>query len=1099
MQVQTEETVPVEKGEPVPEPSRLLVANRGEIAVRVLRAAASLGLRTVAVYSVEDAEATHVHLADEAHPLGASGPGAYLDGERLVAVARRTGCRLVHPGYGFLSEDAGFAKLCAESGLVFVGPSPETLSLFGDKTRARSLAEELGVPVLPGTLGPTSLAQARDFLENLGPGGAMMIKAVAGGGGRGMRTVTDPADLAFAYERCRSEAKTALGHGELYVERLLERARHIEVQVIGDGTGAVTHLWERECSIQRRHQKLVETAPAPNLSDALRERLLESAVALARKAACAGLVTFEFLVETSADPSESAFHFIEANPRLQVEHTVTEEVLGIDLVAAQIEVALGRTLSEQGLDQGFVPTPRGFAVQTRINLETTGPDGVSLPSSGTLTTFAPPTGPGVRVDTHGKPGHSAGDGFDPLLAKVVTHAPRGDFTTAVDLADRALGEFTVIGADDNIAFLRAILHHPDFRSGQATTAFVDDHLSELLSAEGSTTAPEDVISDGLTAPFAATVVSVEAAPGDRVRAGACLVVLQAMKMEHVLAAPVSGTVGEVHTFVGATVTQGDLLLGLTPDETQEESDTLQSGVDLDHVRPDLADVLERHALGTDERRPEAVAERHRLGRRTARENITDLCDGGGFTEYGALTVAAQHGRRSEEDLAANTPADGMVTGIGRVNPDLHPDNSDCVVMSYDYTVMAGTQGIMNHRKTDRMLEIAYRRRLPVVLFAEGGGGRPGDIDPNTASSLDVTTFAEMGRLSGHVPTVGVASGRCFAGNAALLGCCDVVIATPDATIGMGGPAMIEGGGLGTYRPEEVGPVQVQEPNGVIDLLVEDDAAAVGAAKKYLSYFQGPVEDWDMADQRLLRHVVPENRLRVYDVRRAVHTIADTGSVLELRRRFGPGVVTALVRVEGRPMGLIANDPAHLGGAIDADGADKIARFLQLCDAHELPVLSLCDTPGFMVGPDAERTATVRHFSRLFVIGSQLRVPLVAVILRKGYGLGAQAMAGGHLRAPVATLAWPTGELGPMGLEGAVRLGFRRELEAIEDPEERAAAFDEILAEAYRRGKASHAASVFELDDVIDPVDTRKWITSALGEGPGGARDRGDTGRYVDPW
>src|SRR5699024_3936081 len=480
--------------------------------------------------------------------------------------------------------------------------------------------------------------------------------------------------------------------------------------------------------------------------------------------------------------------------------------------------------SEQGLDQGFVPTPRGFAVQTRINLETIRPDGTSFPSFGTLTTFAPPTGPGARVATHGKPGHSAGDGFDPLLAKVVAHAPRGDFTTAVDLADRALSEFTVIGADNNIAFLRAILGHPDFRSGQATTAFVDDHLSGLLSAEGSTTAPEDVTSDGLTAPFAATVVSVEAAPGDRVRAGACLVVLQAMKMEHVLAAPVSGTIGEVHTFVGAAVTQGDLLLGLTRDEAQEESDALQSGVDLDHVRPDLADVLKRHALGTDERRPEAVAKRHRLGRRTARENITDLCDGGGFTEYGALTVAAQHGRRSEEDLAANTPADGMVTGIGRVNPDLHADKSDCVVMSYDYTVMAGTQGIMNHRKTDRMLEIAYRQRLPVVLFAEGGGGRPGDIDPNTASSLDVTTFAEMGRLSGHVPTVGVASGRCFAGNAALLGCCDVVIATPDATIGMGGPAMIEGGGLGTYRPEEVGPVQVQEPNGVIDLLVEDDAA-----------------------------------------------------------------------------------------------------------------------------------------------------------------------------------------------------------------------------------------------------------------------------------
>lgn len=1083
----------------MPEPSRLLVANRGEIAVRVLRAAASLGLRTVAVYSVEDTDAAHVRLADEARPLGASGPGAYLDGERLVSVARETGCGLVHPGYGFLSEDAGFAELCAESGLVFVGPSPETLSLFGDKARARSLAKGLGVPVLPGTLGPTSLEEARDFLEGLGPGGAVMVKALAGGGGRGMRAVTDPADLAFAYERCRSEAETALGRGDLYVERLLERARHVEVQVIGDGSGAVTHLWERECSVQRRHQKLVEVAPAPNLLDAVREHLLDSAVALARKVACSGLITFEFLVETPGGPPEPAFHFIEANPRLQVEHTVTEEVLGVDLVAAQIEVALGRALSEQNLDQASVPTPRGFAVQARVNLETTGPDGAALPSSGTLTTFAPPTGPGVRVDTHGAPGHSAGDGFDPLLAKVVAHTPRGGLSAAADLADRALGEFTVVGADTNIAFLRAILGHPGFRSGEVTTAFLDDHLSELLSAGGPPTAPEDVGPGGPIAPFAATVVSVEATAGDRVRAGAPLVVLQAMKMEHVLTAPVSGTVGEIRTLVGATVAEGDLLVGVIPDELQEGAEAIEDDVDLDHVRPDLADVLERHALGTDEHRPEAVAKRRRLGRRTARENIADLCEDGGFTEYGALTVAAQHGRRSEEDLAANTPADGMVTGLGRVNSDLYPTGSDCVVMSYDYTVMAGTQGIMNHRKTDRMLEIAHRRRLPVVLFAEGGGGRPGDIDPNTASSLGVTTFSAMGRLSGHVPTVGVASGRCFAGNAALLGCCDVVIATPDATIGMGGPAMIEGGGLGTYRPEEVGPVEVQEPNGVIDLLVEDDAAAVRAARDYLSYFQGPVDDWDLADQRLLRHVVPENRLRAYDVRRAIHTLVDTGSVLELRRRFGPGVVTALVRVEGRPMGLIANDPTRLGGAIDADGADKTARFLQLCDAHELPVLSLCDTPGFMVGPDAERTATVRHFSRLFVIGSQLRVPLVTVVLRKAYGLGAQAMAGGHLRAPVATLAWPTGELGPMGLEGAVRLGFRRELEAIEDPEERAATFDEILAEAYRRGKATHAASVFELDDVIDPSDTRRWITAALAEGPGGVRERQTPGRYVDPW
>ncbi len=1059
----------------------------------MLRAAASWGLNTVAVYSTEDSDSAHVRLADQARPLGSSGPAAYLDAERLVALARESGCALVHPGYGFLSEDADFAELCAKAGLTFVGPTPRTLALFGDKTRARELAQRLGIAVIPGTTGPTTLEEARAFLTDLGPDAALMVKASAGGGGRGMRAVTDPAELDFAYERCRSEARSAFGHDQVYVERLLEHARHIEVQVLGEGTGAVTHLWERECSVQRRHQKLVEVAPAPGLPRRVRSRLVEAALAMAREVSYLGLGTFEFLVDGAGEA-----YFIEANPRLQVEHTVTEQVTGVDLVAAQIGVALGHTLADQGLEQDSVPEPLGCAIQARVNLETVAPDGSALPSSGTLTTFAPPTGPGVRVDTHGRVGHLAGDGFDPLLAKVVAHTPRGGPAQAADLAERALAEFAVEGADTNIALLRSVLRHPTFRAGEATTSFLTDHLHELLPTSAGALEPDEAPTTALVAPFAATVVSVEVAPSDRVRAGTPLVVLGAMKMEHVVSAPVSGTVEALSVEVGSTVSEGEALIAVVPDQDADRTGPVEEEFDLDLVRSDLAALRERRARGLDENRPEAVAKRHRLGRRTARENIADLCSGGSFTEYGALALAAQRGRRSQEELIDRSPADGMVTGLGEVNTERHPQDSDCVVMSYDYTVMAGTQGVINHRKTDRMLELAHRRRLPVVLFAEGGGGRPGDVDPNTASALGVTTFAAMGRLSGHVPTVGVASGRCFAGNAALLGCCDVVIATREATIGMGGPAMIEGGGLGTYEPEQVGPVEVQEANGVIDVLVDDDAAAVRAAREYLSYFQGPVSDWEAPDQRVLRHVVPQNRLRAYDVRRAVHALADTGSVLELRRGYGGGVITALVRVEGRPMGLIANDPTHLGGAIDAEAADKAARFLQLCDAHGLPVVSLCDTPGFMVGPDAERTATVRRFSRLFVVGAQLRVPMVAVVLRKAYGLGAQAMTGGHLRAPVATLAWPTGELGPMGLEGAVRLGFRRELEAIADPIERQAAFDSLLGEAHRRARATNVAGVFELDDVIDPADTRHWISAALAQGRGGAGPEAPI-RYVDPW
>jgi acetyl-CoA carboxylase carboxyltransferase component len=442
----------------------------------------------------------------------------------------------------------------------------------------------------------------------------------------------------------------------------------------------------------------------------------------------------------------------------------------------------------------------------------------------------------------------------------------------------------------------------------------------------------------------------------------------------------------------------------------------------------------------------------------------------------------------------------MIAGIGHVNGDVfEPAKSRCILMSYDYTVLAGTQGQQNHRKKDRLFELIERMRLPVVLFAEGGGGRPGDTDTSTVSGLDCLAFAWFARLSGLVPTVGIASGRCFAGNAALLGCCDVIIATQDTTIGMGGPAMIEGAGLGSYLPEDVGPISMQAPNGVVDVAVADEADAVRVAKQYLSYFQGPVTDWDCADQRRLRAAVPENRKQVYDVRGVIEMLADTGSVLELRRAFGVGMITSLARVEGRPLGIVANNPMHLGGAIDTDGADKAARFMQLCDAFDLPILFLCDTPGFMVGPEAERTAQVRHFGRMFVTGASLTVPYFTVVLRKGYGLGAQAMAGGSFHAPLFTVAWPTGEFGGMGLEGAVRLGFRRELDGIEDPEEREAEFERMVARAYEHGKALNVATVFEIDDVIDPADSRRRIVEMLRAAPSSPRREGKKRPFVDTW
>ncbi len=513
-------------------------------------------------------------------------------------------------------------------------------------------------------------------------------------------------------------------------------------------------------------------------------------------------------------------------------------------------------------------------------------------------------------------------------------------------------------------------------------------------------------------------------------------------------------------------------------------------------RADLRAVRERHELGLDGARPEAVEKRHNSGRRTARENLDELLDPGSFVEYGPLLFAAQERRRAREELIARTPADGLVGGVGEI------DGMRCVAMSYDYTVLAGTQGMRGHQKKDRLFELAERGRLPVVLFAEGGGGRPGDVDAPIVAGLDCRAFNLFARLSGLVPLVGIASGNCFAGNAALLGCCDVVIATEDSSIGMGGPAMIEGGGLGVYEPAEVGPIDVQDANGVVDLRVADDHEAVAVARRYLSYFGDPVAvaEVRVPDQRRLRELVPERRRQIYDVRTILEGLFDEGSVLELRRGFGAGIVTALARVDGRTLGVIANHPPHLGGAIDSEGADKAARFMQLCDAFELPLLFLCDTPGFMVGPAAERTATVRHFARMFVTGANLTVATGTIVLRKGYGLGAQAMAAGGFKAPLFTVAWPTSEFGGMGLEGAVRLGMKRELEAIADDEQRERLFEATVAAAYEHGQGVNMAAYGEIDDVIDPADSRRWIATLFDEASGQWRRReGKKRPNIDAW
>ncbi len=1104
---------------------RLLIANRSEIAARIVRTADELGIESVAVHAPEDAALAEGYGATRLSELPGRGAAAYLDANALVKIALAEQCDALHPGYGFLSESPELARACNRAGLLFVGPSDEVLVRLGEKSQARALAREAGVPILPGIDAPATEEDLRAFFEAQPQDSGIMLKAEAGGGGRGMREVRSLDELAQAFSRCASEAMRSFGSDALFAERLIETARHIEVQIAGDKHGTVIAIGDRDCSLQRRHQKLVEIAPAAGLSPALRAQIHEAATRLIRAADYQGIGTVEFLVD-----AQSNFFFIEVNPRIQVEHTITEEVTGIDLVEVQLRLAEGSSLQDLGLS---VPRPpRGRALELRVLAETLDADGIPQPSAGPLRTFATPTGTGIRVDTAMREGLNAHPAFDSMIAKLIVKTEDDDPARLARRALRALASFRIEGVATNIDFLRALLQRPEFAAEPLTTDFIASHSAELFqttetltesrgsapnasstsSSASSTTStgtgagaatdtkrnlPPGTV--GRLAPLLGTVLGVQVEAGATVRAGEPLCILESMKMEHMVEADCDGVVDSVFIAVGDVVNEGDLLLAIISGGDTQRVESEAAIHDLDEIRPDLAEVQARHALLLDTERPEAVERRRSRGQRTARENLDALCDEDSFLEIGALAVAAMRKVRPIEELERKTPGDAIITGFGTINASLFgAEDARCAVLVVDATVLAGTQGFFHHHKIDRILELAEERNTPVVFFPEGGGGRPNDTDASDifVAGLNVTSFQNFARLSGKVPRVSVVSGFCFAGSAAFAGCSDVIIATKNTSLGMGGPAMIEGGGLGVYAPEDVGPVSVLEPAGVIDLVVEDEVEAAAAARRYLSYFQGRTADWQAADQRALRHTIPENRRRVYDVRQVIDTLFDVDSVMELRRAYGVGMITALVRLEGRPVGLIANDPMHLGGAIDDQGAEKAARFLQLCDAFGLPIVSLCDTPGFMVGPEIEAKAQVRKVSRLFVAGASLTVPVFTIILRKGYGLGAQAMAGGSFVAPFYIAAWPTGEIGGMGLEGAVRLGFKKQLEALPTEAERDALFEKLVGVMYQKGKALHAASQLEFDAVIDPAETRSSLLRAINAA--GPTKRG-TRHFIDTW
>jgi len=1088
---------------------RLLIANRGEIALRIIRTAQESGFHTVTIYPEDDEASLHVRRADEAIRLSGVGPAAYLDIDEITNIAVATNCQMVHPGYGFLSESSSFVRSIEKAGIVFVGPTAEQMDLFGNKSAACNYAREKTIPVLGSSATFKSCDDFVKLFENSVPRKPHIIKAVSGGGGRGMRVVRIGDDIRKLWDQAEAEALTAFGDGRLYAEEYCDVARHIEVQVVGDGQGNVTHLWERDCSLQRRHQKLVEITPAPSLNSGLRNNLLDAAVSLATEVQYRGIGTFEFLV----DVETSNYFFIEANPRLQVEHTITEEVLGLDLVSIQLEIASGRSLENLGL---LTPPPiKGTALQLRINAEKMNEDGKISSVGGRVSQFEPSAGPGVRVDTAAHNLYSMHPSFDSLLAKLIIYSHGSDQEKLLTKAGRVLSEFVIDGLPTNLSLLSALVKRSEIALGKVTTGFVEENWESLFSASeklpkkqgadaevevrGSSTTSIPKGLRAAKAPMRGSIISIDVEIGEIVSSGQQLGLLEAMKMHHEIIADDAGVVCAVLCENHIVVNEGEHLFYLEPLSNEVATAEIQNNIDISAERSDLLEVIRQHSLGLDINRPIAREKRALRNSRMARENIEDLCDEESFIEYGALAIAAQSRRRSLEDLQINTPADGMIAGFGNINGDhFGEEESRCAVLAYDFTVLAGTQGHNNHKKKDRIFELALEWKTPTVFFTEGGGGRPGDVDTDDLmkSWLDIKTFTNWPKLSGVAPRIAINSGRCFAGNAVIFGCADITIATQNSNIGLAGPAMIEGGGLGTFSADDIGPIEVQETNGVVDVVAADEREATQVARQILGCFQGQLKEWDCSDQRTLRHLIPENRMRVYDIREVIRNIADKDSFIELRPKYGSGLITGFIRVEGKAMGLIANDPKYLGGAIDGDGGEKGGRFLQLCDAYQVPVVSLCDTPGFMVGPDSERTAAVRRGSRLIVAGANLSVPLFTIIIRKGYGLGGQAMAGGSFRQPFFTIAWPTAEMGPMGLEGAVELGFKKELMAAEEGPVRQALYEKLVAGLYEKGKAVSVASAFEIDAVIDPKDTRTWLARGMKMAGAVKRERKS---YVDVW
>ncbi len=1113
---------------------RVLIANRDEIAIRVARAAASLGVESVGVYAPADALSLHIRVTTESRPIGRSeGPSidpvrAYLDIEALIEAAKATRCDCMHPGYGFLSENTGFAKRCFEEGIAFIGPRPETLALFGDKTKARELARSLGIPIIPGS--PHALASAEDaraMAETLGY--PVMLKASAGGGGRGMRTVTGVDEMSAAFVRCQSEALAAFGDGSVFVEKLLARPRHIEVQVLGDGHGNIVHLYERDCSVQLRNQKVVEIAPAPGLETDLRRRLLEDAIRLARAAGFMSAGTVEFLVV----PERSEHFFIECNPRIQVEHTVTEQVTGIDLVESQFRIAAGESLQALGIsDQAAVKAPRGFAVQARI--VASGP--------GVFTAYKEPTGPGVRVDSSAYLGYAPPPQFDPMFAKLICQSnSTHSFASALEHTLRALDEFHIAGLPTNLRQLRAVLSHPAVRAGDARTNFFAEHpdLIEQTGAQSSASGSLALLEQqatalhgsknglartgarpastsltvpsgeqGVESPMEGAIIELHVEAGAMVEAGATLMIISAMKMETAITAPCAGVVTGIRPDeIGAIVGAGQIVATIAPARRDGEA-VLPRRYGDDTWAPLLADVQKLQAIAhqrfaPDSTDPGVVRQRDR-GKLTCRERIDLLLDPGSFREVGSLAGFADY----DEDgrVAGFTPAN-HIGGWGKI------DGRTAVVCADDFTSRGGHADGAIGGKSAHLDRLSIDLRCPSIRLLDGssGGGSIAAMVPKQHKTGESSARESSGAIVAGRPRVSGEGGSFLPGHlgssmyVSQLGQVPVVNLLLGSVVGIGaakavlghfsvmvrniaqlfvaGPPVVRHAMGYDITKEELGGWHIHCRNGSVDNLAESEEAATSMTKRFLAYLPSsvyeappvlapdPTDPVDRREEELFT-LIPRKRTTTFDMRRAIRLMADRGSFFEIGPLWGTDQIVGFVRFNGYPMGVVASDSRHInGGALTADGCDKLKRHLDLCDLFHLPLLNLIDNPGFAVGLEHEIAGTIRKGGEWMIAFAQVAIPIFTVIMRRSFGVAGNNFATPRSGAS-ARVVWPAADVGGIPPEGGIEAAYKRQLAEAADP---AALRAEINARIESARGPIGPLNRFQMEEMIDPRDTRRWV------------------------